>query len=232
MQIQAIERQTTADLVVERISKVIRERNMTAGDRLPGEHELVEQLQVSRSVLREALARLQSMGLVDIQRGRGTFVGSRTSLANCVQLLRSAVTISPQELRAYTELRSALEVQAARHAAERATEADINGLALLLEKLDDSELPYPEALELDFQFHRKLIDIAGNPLIQNLIEVIYEFVLTQMARTTPSQHDNQPGRRLHRAILKAINDHNPEAAAAAMHAHMQAVLNSLSKENS
>lgn len=232
MQIEAIERQTTADLVVERIARVIRERNMASGDRLPGEHELVEQLQVSRSVLREALARLQSMGLVDIQRGRGTFVGSRTSLANCVQLLRSAVTISPRELRSYAELRSALEVQAVRQAAERATDADISELAALLKRLDDDELPYPEALEIDFQFHRKLIDIAENPLMRNLIEVIYEFVLTQMARTTPSSRDNQLGRRLHKAILKAVRDHDADGAAKAMHHHMQAVLDRLNQEPS
>ena len=180
----------------------------------------------------EALARLESMGLVDIQRGRGTFVGSRTSLANCVRLLRSAVTISPQELRTYAELRSALEVQAVRQAAECATDADISELAALLKRLDDDELPYPEALELDFQFHRKLIDIAGNPLMRNLIEVIYEFVLTQMARTTPSPRDNQLGRRLHKAIFKAIREHNGDAAATAMQQHMQAILDRLSKEPS
>ena len=137
MQIGAIERQTTADLVVERIAHVIKEQNLSAGERLPGEHELVEQLKVSRPVLREALARLQSMGLVDIQRGRGTFVGNRTSLANCVRLLRSAVTISPQELRSYAELRTAIEVQAARQAAELATEDDVAELAAMLKQLDD-----------------------------------------------------------------------------------------------
>lgn len=227
MQIEAIIRHTTADLVVERIAHVIKARKLSAGERLPGEHELVEQLKVSRPVLREALARLQSMGLVDIQRGRGTFVGSATSLANCVRLLRSAVTISPQELRSYAELRSAIEVQAARQAAERANEEDISELSALLKRLDDDELPYAEALELDFQFHRKLLDMAGNPLMRNLMEVIYEFVLTQMARTTPSQRDNQLGRRLHKAILTAVRNHDPDAAAKAMQQHMQAVLKRL-----
>ena len=227
MQIEAITRQTTADLVVERIAQVIRERKLSAGERLPGEHELVEQLRVSRPVLREALARLQSMGLIDIQRGRGTFVGSATSLANCVRLLRSAVTISPQELRSYAELRSAIEVQAARQAAERATDDDIAELAAFVRRLDDDDLPYPEALELDFQFHRKVLEAAGNPLMQNLMEVIYEFVLTQMARTTPSPRDNQLGRRLHKAILTAVRNHDPDAAAKAMQQHMQAVLKRL-----
>jgi GntR family transcriptional repressor for pyruvate dehydrogenase complex len=227
MQIEAITRQTTADLVVERLARVIKDRKLSAGERLPGEHELVEQLKVSRPVLREALARLQSMGLVDIQRGRGTFVGSATSLANCVRLLRSAVTISPQELCSYAELRSAIEVQAARQAAERATEEDVAELSALLKRLDDDELPYAEALELDFQFHRKLLDVAGNSLMQNLMEVIYEFVLTQMARTTPSQRDNQLGRRLHKAILSAVRNQDPDAAARAMQQHMQAVLKRL-----
>lgn len=229
MLIEAIEpRQTTADLVVERIAGVIQSRKLAAGQRLPGEHELVEQLKVSRPILREALARLQSMGLVDIQRGRGTFVGSASSLANCVRLLRSAVMISPLELQSYAELRSAIEVQAARQAAERATDEDIADLAALLKRLDNDELPYPEALELDFAFHRKLIDIAANPLMRNMMEVIYEFVLTQMVRTTPSQRENQLGRRLHKAILRAVRDRDPDAAAVAMQQHMQAVLDRLS----
>ncbi|MEC8553372.1 MAG: FadR/GntR family transcriptional regulator [Planctomycetota bacterium] len=231
MQIEAIERQqTTADLVVERIARVIKEQKLSSGERLPGEHELVEQLKVSRPVLREALARLQSMGLVDIQRGRGTFVGNRTSLANCVTLLRSAVIISPQELRSYVELRTAIEVQAARQAAELATDDDITELTSLLKQLDDEALPYPDALELDFQFHRKLIDMAGNPLMQNMIEVIYEFVLTQMVLTTPSQRENALGRKLHKSILRAIRERNPDAAANAMQQHMQVVIERLKKE--
>lgn len=227
MQLAAIERRTTVDLVVDRIVRVIKDQKLAAGSRLPGEHELVEQLQVSRPVLREALARLQSLGLVDIQRGRGTFVGDTNSLANCVRLLQSAVTISPQELLSYAELRSAIEVQAVRQAAEKATAKDIELLSALLNQLDDEELPYADALEIDFRFHRKLIEIADNVLMQNLMEVIYEFVLTQMVRTTPTQRENQLGRKLHKAVLKAVRDHDPDAAELAMRKHMQAVLDRL-----
>ena len=68
--------------------------------------------------------------------------------------------------------------------------------------------------------------------MRNLIEVIYEFVVTQMARTTPSPRDNQLGRRLYKAIFKAIRERNPDAAAKSMQQHMQAVLGRLSKEPS
>ena len=87
-----------------------------------------------------------------------------------------------------------------------------------------------EALELDFRFHRRLIDIAGNPLMQNMIEVIYEFVLTQMVRTTPSPRENKLGRRLHREIVAAIADHDADSAERAMREHMEVVLSRLKKE--
>jgi GntR family transcriptional regulator, transcriptional repressor for pyruvate dehydrogenase complex len=227
LKLAAIERRSTVEQVVERIADVIREKKLSAGTRLPGEHELVQQLQVSRPVLREALSRLHSLGLVDIQRGKGTFVGDRQSLGNCVRLLQSALTISPHELRAYAEMRTAIEVQAVRQAAVNATDKDVRFLANLLKQLDDDELAYPIALEIDFQFHRKLIDMSGNPLMQNTMEVIHGFVLAQMARTTPSPRENQFGRRLHKAILRAVREHNPESAEKAMRTHMEAVLSRL-----
>ena len=63
--------------------------------------------------------------------------------------------------------------------------------------------------------------------MQNLMELIYEFVLTPMVRTTPSQRENQLGRKLHKAVLKAIHEHDRDAAEFAMRKHLQAVLDRL-----
>lgn len=227
VRLKPIPRRSTVDQVVDRLLAVIKQQNLQPGMRLPGELELVEQLQVSRPALREALARLDSMGLVTIQRGRGTFVSDRGSLANCAQLVRSALTISPRELLTYAELRSAIEVQAVRQAAERATAEDVAALEELLRELNDFDRPYDQALEIDFRFHRKIVDIAGNELMQNVMEVIYEFVLAQMARTTPLPRDNELGHRLHDEIVAAIRQRDPDAAERAMRAHMQAVLTRL-----
>lgn len=227
MKLEVIKRQSAVEQVVERITTVIREQKLAAGERLPGEFELVEQLQVSRPVLREALARLQSMGLVDIQRGRGTFVGDTSSLANCVKLLQSAVMIAPQELLSYAEMRTAIEIQAVRQAAKKATPEDVLALEAILTDLDRDDLPYPEHLEIDFNFHRKLVEMSGNVLMQNIMEVIYEFVLTQMARTTPRIGDNELGRRLHREIVTAVKKHDVDAADRAMREHMEIVLDRL-----
>jgi GntR family transcriptional repressor for pyruvate dehydrogenase complex len=227
LQLKPIPRRSSVDQVVERIRDVITEQKIAAGERLPGELELVEQLQVSRPVLREALARLQGLGLIEIQRGNGTFVASRDRLANCVQLLRTAVTLAPRELLSYAELRAAVEVQAVRQAAERATDEDVSELKRMLKELNSVDLPYEELLEIDFRFHRRILQAAGNELMQNLMEVIYEFVVTQMAQTTPSPRENKLGRRLHREIVTAIAAHDPDAAERAMREHMEAVLSRL-----
>ena len=230
LQLKPIPRRSSVDQVVERIRDVITEQKIAAGERLPGELELVEQLQVSRPVLREALARLQGLGLIEIQRGNGTFVASRDRLANCVQLLRTAVTLAPRELLSYAELRAAVEVQAVRQAAEQATDEDVAELKRMLKELNSVDRPYEELLEIDFRFHRRILQAAGNELMQNLMEVIYEFVVTQMAQTTPSPRENKLGRRLHREIVTAIADHDPDAAERAMREHMEVVLSRLKKE--
>ena len=229
LQLKPVPRRSSVDKVVERIRDVITEQKLIAGERLPGELELVEQLQVSRQVLREALARLQGLGLIEIQRGNGTFVATRDRLANCVQLLRTAVTLAPRELLSYAELRAAVEVQAVRQAAERATDEDVGELKRMLKELNSVDLPYEELLEIDFRFHRRILQVAGNELMQNLMEVIYEFVVTQMAHTTPSPRENKLGRRLHREIVTAIADHDPDSAERAMREHMEAVLSSLKR---
>jgi GntR family transcriptional repressor for pyruvate dehydrogenase complex len=227
MNVEPIVRQSLADAVVDRLRGLIDKENLKAGDRLPGEMELVRQLQVSRPVLREALGKLATLGLVQIQRGRGIFVAERDNLASCAQLLRSAMTISPKDLLKYAEVRWGIECYAARRAAELATAEDLAELENLLEQMDQPGRHYMEALRFDLQFHRKLIDITGNEVIRNLMEVIHEFVRASMMHTTPKPRDRNWSRPLHRAILDAVRSANPDAAEAAMRAHMESVVHRL-----
>jgi DNA-binding FadR family transcriptional regulator len=227
MNVEPIARRALADVVVDRLRDLIDNDSLKAGDRLPSEMELVRQLRVSRPVLREALGKLETLGLIQIQRGRGIFVADRDSLASCAQLLRSAMTISPKNLLKYAEVRWGIECYAARRAAELATAEDLAELEDLLEQMDSPRRDYLETLRLDLQFHRKLIDIAGNEVMQNLMEVIHEFVMAGMVHTTPKPRDRNWSRPLHRAILDAVRSADADAAEAAMRAHMEAVLGRL-----
>ena len=129
------------------------------------------------------------------------------------------------------ELRVAIEIQAVRLAAQRADDDDIAELQELLTELNAIDRPYDELLEVDFRFHRRILQASGNPLMQNVMEVIYEFVVTQMARTTASPRENKLGRSLHRKIFAAIKAHDPDSAEHAMREHMNVVLQRLPRQN-
>src|SRR5262245_45411202 len=104
--LEPVPRQSTVDVVAERLRGFIDSQKLEAGDRLPGELDLVQQLQVSRPILREAISRLESLGLVEVRRGRGTFVADRNHLGSCVRFLHSALAIAPKDLIHFAELRT------------------------------------------------------------------------------------------------------------------------------
>jgi GntR family transcriptional repressor for pyruvate dehydrogenase complex len=210
--------------VAERLREYIDGQHLEAGDRLPGELDLVQQLQVSRPILREAISRLESLGLVAVQRGRGTFVADRDHLGSCVRFLQSALAIGPKDLVPFAELRTVIECFAARRAAERATPQDVAELADLCERMDQEDLDYLDAVRIDFQFHRKIVEMSGNVLLPNLIEVIHEYILAGMVKTTPKPRDRSWSRPLHAAILRAIQAGDGAAAEKAMQRHMAAVV--------
>jgi GntR family transcriptional repressor for pyruvate dehydrogenase complex len=206
--------------VMTLLREVIERRGLAPGDRLPTEAELVESLEVSRPVLREAIGRLQTLGLVRVKRGLGMFVGDRNSLAGCLQLVRTALAVTPRDLTQLADLRGALEQHAARRAAELATEADVTELQVLCDEMDRRDLPYEEAIGVDFAFHRKLVEITSNELMLGVMSVLQEFVVEAMLKTTPRPRDRSVSRRLHRAIAEAVRRRDPDAAERAMREHV------------
>src|SRR4051812_47987031 len=108
------------DTVVDQVHRLIADGHLGAGDRLPRESELVEKLAVSRTVLREALGRLEATGLVTIQRGRGMFVADPGGVTACARFVRNALVLSSKDLEQYVEFRRIIECQSARQAALKA----------------------------------------------------------------------------------------------------------------
>jgi GntR family transcriptional repressor for pyruvate dehydrogenase complex len=221
--LEPISQSSLVDRVAERIRLVIDQGHFQAGDRLPTESELSEQLQVSRSVLREAVSRLETLGVLTVRRGRGMYVGDRGSLSTCVQLVKSAMTISPKELVHFEELRRGIEIQAARVAAQRAGPEAVAELEALCEQMDREGVEYLESVRIDCEFHRQLVASTGNELMKNVMEVIHEFIFAGMVQTTPKPRNRTRSRQYHRPIVDAIRARDPDAAEKAMKVHMDSV---------
>lgn len=229
VKLQPIKRKSLVVDVVERIRSLIADGHFGPGDRLPTETELIQQMQVSRTVLREAIGRLEIMGLVSVRGSRGMFVGEPGNLRNCVRMLRSAITVSPRELIQFTQFRKAIECEAVRYAALRATPAEIDELDKLCEEIRRPELTYPEAFQLDLQFHRKLLDLMGNELVRNVMDVVQEFTLASIQEGGSRRRDPEQTYQGHRAIVEAVRAGDPDAAEKAMRTHLDRVLESLQK---
>ncbi len=227
MTVQAIPRSSLVDAVVEQIRDIIEQGELAAGDRLPTESSLAKQLGVSRTVLREAIGRLETIGVLSVRRGLGMYVGDRSSLNSCVKLVRSAMAISPKELSQFTEFRQALECYCVRRAAELASPGDVEELAELCRRIDREGENYLESMRWDFRFHLKIVEISGNPLLLQVMEVIQEFALAGMAKTTPRPRDRVESHRRHMAIVDAIRSGDPARAESSMRQHMHETLSRL-----
>jgi DNA-binding FadR family transcriptional regulator len=209
---RGVRRGAAADVQAE-LQTHIEDGRYRRNERLPSEAELARAFGVSRPVIREALMSLQALGLTASQTGKGTFV-----VSDRVSAPLFMGRYSPSHIR---EVRRCVEIPSARLAAERRTERDVGDLAALLARLEDADDPRRRN-RLDADFHIAIAAAAGNPLMAKLVEqlraVLEEHSLA-LARI-PQRREHARGE--HRAIYEAFVKKDPDAAAAAMEAHLLA----------
>lgn len=198
--------------VADAICGMLRSGDYRVGDRLPSESELGSSLAVSRSTVREAVRELTSLGVLEIQHGRGTFVRSlRPDL-----LLRSDSLLDRPNDRIREELlevRGIVEPEAAALAAQRASHEDIERLRYDVERLAEAigqGIPVPE----DLGFHLDLVRATHNAALWRVSGAIISFY--QWDGHLPTGQDVID----HREIYEAVRDHDPARARQAMIAHL------------
>jgi GntR family transcriptional regulator, transcriptional repressor for pyruvate dehydrogenase complex len=231
MKLKSIERTPLVDVVIERLRAMIADGSLKSGDLIPPEPALVAQLGVSRTVVREAIKRLQTDGLVVIRRGVGTYVADRNDLSNCLRLVRTALTLSSAELIRFVELREAIEALTARQAAQLATDCEIAELESLCDQMENEKLDYEEAMRLDLRFHLRMVDIGKNRLMRGVLEILQEYILEGMLRTTPKPRQWPLSKRSHKAMIEAIRNRDSDAAEAAVHDHMNILVRRLQEND-
>jgi DNA-binding GntR family transcriptional regulator len=166
------------------------------------ERELIERLEIGRTPVREALRRLAQERLVEVYPRRGMFVTG----------------VDVRELARLSEVREVLEPEAARLAAERATDADRAELAALLEELDRGG---SELMELDERIHRAVYRASHNDLLEATLEQYYVLALRIWSIALDRAHELEEAVEAHRALLEAIQAGDGERAADTMRAHVQ-----------
>jgi GntR family transcriptional regulator, transcriptional repressor for pyruvate dehydrogenase complex len=160
----SLRRSPLVELAVSQLREQVLSGQWPVGARLPAETELAQRLEVGRSTVREAVRALVHAGLLETRQGSGTYVRSVTPGAEWEPRLRRAAV-----LEAY-EVREALEVQAARLAASRRTEADIEALFACLAERGRALGDDVRFVEADLAFHRAVVAAAHNPLLAEMFD--------------------------------------------------------------
>ncbi len=213
---------TLSDQVYERVLGMIVDDHFSVGDKLPTEHALSEQLQVSRPVLRQALKQLREDGVIVSRRGSGSYIQRRPDGA----ILDFAPVGSIADIQRTFEFREAIEGETAYIAATRRTDSDIEALSSTLQELDRCIRHGELGVDADETFHVAICMAADNKYFLAARRSMQANILTGM-NLTRNLSLTKPQERLelvqseHYAIYNAIKAGDPMAARNAMRAHIE-----------
>jgi GntR family transcriptional repressor for pyruvate dehydrogenase complex len=220
-------RPLAAERLSDRLAAELRQRidsgALQPGDRLPTELALAAQYAVSRTVVREAVSRLRSMGLLVARQGSGVFVAPHDSARPLA--FDATVLADLGAVLDVVEVRRALESEVAALAAVRATAAQRMAIEQALRRVDDSVASGSAAVDDDLAFHQAIAEASGNAQFSRLLRHLDQYLREAMAVTRrneslKSEYRDQV-RHEHRAIADAIAAGDGPAARAAAAEHMR-----------
>lgn len=208
--------------IVRQVRALISEGRLKSGDQLPPERDLAAQFKVSRTSVREALRTLESLGLIEIRPGEGTFV-REGSVESLIEPLAHVILSQREAIGELFEARRLLEPAIAGLAARRATQDDLQEMERILEEQAKEVAAGLTGLAQDAAFHASIAASVRNRAITRIVNALMD-LLTQ-SREESLQTPGRPTRshQDHRRILDAIRRRDEPGARRAMLDHLNAV---------
>jgi GntR family transcriptional regulator, transcriptional repressor for pyruvate dehydrogenase complex len=210
-----------SDQVAHAIGLEIREMRLLGGDKLPTEAALVQQFGVSRTVVREAISRLKSLGLVESRQGSGAFV--RAAGFSPLQFDAQSVA-SKRAVVQMVEVRRALEAEVAALAAQRRSASDLKRIEQAAKALDQTVRAGGDGVDQDVALHRAIADAAQNEFLISTLDYLRQFLhgATRVTRANEARRADfaKQVQTEHQAIIEAIIAADPSKARKAAARHM------------
>ena len=201
------------------LRQMILNKDLIPGDKLPNELVLTEQLNVSRSTVREAIKTLRSENILEVRRGLGTFVSATPGVKDDpfgVHFMDEGPM-----LRHFYEVRLVVEPQMAHIAALRANEAEIAEIRKAYEEVKEAIEAGRDHTEADIHFHNIIAASTHNPIMQRILPVINEGIKSGYEETKDVQESGSHVLEQHRAIMHALTRREPDEAREAMRHHIE-----------
>lgn len=198
--------------VTDALADYVENAQLQAGERLPTERALMEQLQVGRSTIREAISHLQALGVIETRKGSGTYLLKPVSKATIHMPLSLDAGTLRDALLQTLEVRRGIECEAGMVAAAKRTAED---LALIERNLNEMERVHIEkgtSGPEDLAFHLAIYDATHNPLFRQLLEQMRETFWQFWQHPFERQDFARRSFPFHRTLFNAIAARDPEAA--------------------
>ena len=216
--------QSIADTI---LSMITIEKRFAAGDKLPNENELSAELNVSRTTLREAIRILVAYNILEIQRGKGTFV-TQTAFEQEPDLGQlSEIKVNAKDL---YEMRLIFEPEAAYLAAIRGTDAEIKRILEFGERIEQEIKSGQDRTDNEHSFHKAIAQATHNEFMNQLMPILYQAIAKGVTLSAMSQKAVSDTVGDHQMIMDFLKQRNAEGAKNAMKIHIMHAIRELGIE--
>jgi len=195
------------------------EKQFSPGDKLPNEIELAEILGVSRTTLREAIRILVTNGILEIQRGKGTFVKQNIDISKTAQSLQT-LSQADMNVRDLYEIRLIFEPEAAYYATIRATDSELERIFSFGRQIEEKIKRGEDRTDVEQRFHKEIASATHNEFIDRLMPVIFQAIDQGVMLSKRIEQVEKDTIRDHQMIMEFMEARNPEGARSAMKIHI------------
>jgi DNA-binding FadR family transcriptional regulator len=220
----------TSEEVVNRIAAIMQSKSLNVGDRLPSIRQLASIMDVSTSVIRDALVRAQAMGVIRLFPRSGAYVQSNNIapvIDTLTTTLSSSLRLHDQNIIYLLDARRVLEIESVTLAAQRRHIEDLIPVQRALDAMNQIDDPdkLPEYVQADIDFHLGIAKAAGNPVLSIVLDGLFECIepfLRSSFLGSPWNHERRTRSMLsHREIYRAIVEQDVASARSAIDEHLR-----------
>lgn len=221
--IETIKIESPVDLIIKQLRFLISSGQLKPGDRLPAERVLAERFGVGRGYVREAILKLEFYGLLKTSPQSGTYVAG-LGLKILDSIFTDIVNFNKEDFASLIEGRYYLEVNAARLAAERRTQPDLDKMSEALAEYDAIMMNGQSAVEEDMLFHIRIAGATKNTVIESMILILIPDLIKNIVEKNICHNDKDQRIAEHHRLLDAITRQDVEEAGQAMADHLQEIM--------
>lgn len=208
--------------IADRVRRLIVDRTFRPGQALPSERVLARRFGVSRGSIRDALRTLETVGLLEARHGQGTFP-RELSVDRLVTPIASVITFQRDLQEELMDVRRMFEPAVARAAASRVTDDDLAEMERVLDAQRRKLKTGQSAIGDDTAFHAVLARATRNRVAVRIMETLNDLLIESRKLTLKQKGRPQRSLSGHEAIVAAMRRRDPDAAARAMHAHIDQI---------